>query len=115
VRPRALGATPARPVSAPPEPKKPPVTSMYAAVAERRPDGCATKLLLPGPTASKLVPYLFQEASGSWMQGAYVDAKGNVHRTDLGQPNPAPGTKLVAVVSPKGEVLCIQEHARART
>jgi len=118
MRRRALGDAPARPaVSIPSDPpaKRAPVTSMFVAVAARRPDGGVTKLILPGPTASSRIAYLSPTADGSWITSGSVHADGTVTGgMGLGQPDPPLGARLTAVVDPRGRVLCVQEHPLRR-
>jgi hypothetical protein len=114
---RAFGDTAAPPPAAAPPlepPKKPPPALLLVGVAARRPDGGVTRLALPGPLEGSRVPYLFKTVDGSWMTGAFVTSTGEVQRLDLGQPDPAPGTRLSAVMDPRGRVLCIQEGRPSR-
>jgi hypothetical protein len=84
---------------------------LLVGVVARRPDGAATKLALPGPTASARVAYLTKTTDGSWITSGHVDRDGRVlGDAGMGQPDPQPGARLEAVMSPRGRVLCVQER-----
>jgi hypothetical protein len=114
MRMRALGDVRPAPTAAPPEPKKTPPALLLVGVSARRPDGGVSRLALPGPLEGSRVPYMFRALDGSWMTGGFVNADGSVHPLDLGQPDPPPGTRLNAVMSARGKVLCIQEGRPSR-
>lgn len=80
----------------------------YAAVAERLPDGRVTRLLLPDDTVSDRVPYMMAAGRG-WIQAGWVTRDGSVEGMDLGRPDPAPGTRLVAATDGRGRVVLVSQ------